>query len=239
MNISVKHDRERRERPHPRLPADRLDPAATCRRPPCRSRQNSSAKNVNATKPVMYIVSLVAKPSAISAPISARPPAPRPVEEAEHHHQQREADRREVDVLAGEAREVEVRRPDRQQHGRREGRHAPELVAQEVRHRDHRGAHQRGRQPGGEVGVAEEREHRRRSGRTAAGRAGSACTCSRPCPQDPGEVGVLALVVVERAVAEVVEPQPERHRDEDDVGDQLAARAPHVARAARSRASPP
>ena len=39
--------------------------------PPLRSRQNSSTKNVNATKPVMYIVSLVAKPSAISAPISA------------------------------------------------------------------------------------------------------------------------------------------------------------------------
>ena len=37
---------------------------------PLRSRQNSSAKNVNATKPVMYIVSLVAKPSAISAPIA-------------------------------------------------------------------------------------------------------------------------------------------------------------------------
>src|SRR4051795_5770896 len=38
--------------------------------PPLRSRQNSSAKNVKATKPVMYIVSLVAKPSAISAPIA-------------------------------------------------------------------------------------------------------------------------------------------------------------------------
>ena len=36
-----------------------------------RSRQNSSTKNVKATKPVMYIVSLTAKPSAISAPISA------------------------------------------------------------------------------------------------------------------------------------------------------------------------
>jgi hypothetical protein len=125
---------------------------------PLRSRQNSSAKNVKATKPVMYIVSLVAKPSAISAPIAGGPQKPRPVEEAEHHHQQREADRREVDVLAGEAREVEVRRPDRQQHRGRERRHAPELLAQEVRHRDHRGAHQRGRQPGGEVGVAEERE---------------------------------------------------------------------------------
>ena len=41
-------------------------------RPP-RSRQNSRAKNVKATKPVMYIVSLVAKPSAISAPIAGGP----------------------------------------------------------------------------------------------------------------------------------------------------------------------
>ena len=172
-------------------------------------------------------------------PDRRRLPEARPVEEAEHHHQQREADRREVDVLAGEAREVEVRRPDRQQHGRRERRHAPELVAQEVRHRDHRGAHQRGRQPGGEVGVAEEREHA--GGQVEPQRAvqDRHVLVVALGPQDPGEVGVLALVVVERAVAEVVEPQPERHRDQDDVGDQLAARAPHVARAARSRASPP
>src|SRR6187402_385662 len=57
-------------------------------------------------------------------------------------------------------------------------------------------------------------------------------------PQDPGEIRVLALVVVERPVAEVVEPQRQRHGDQDDVGDQLAARAPHR-RAARRRAIPP
>ena len=39
--------------------------------PPRPSRSSSTAKNVNATKPVMYIVSLVAKPSAISAPTAA------------------------------------------------------------------------------------------------------------------------------------------------------------------------
>ena len=76
-------------------------------------------------------------------PDQRRVPAPRPVEEAEHDHQQREADRREVDVLAGEAREVQVGRPDREQHRGGEGGHAPELAAQEVGHRDHRGAHQR------------------------------------------------------------------------------------------------
>jgi hypothetical protein len=39
--------------------------------PPRPSRRSSPAKNVNATKPVMYIVSFVAKPAAISAPTTA------------------------------------------------------------------------------------------------------------------------------------------------------------------------
>ena len=39
--------------------------------PPRPSRRSRIAKKVNATKPAMYIVSFVAKPSAISAPISA------------------------------------------------------------------------------------------------------------------------------------------------------------------------
>ena len=39
--------------------------------PPRPSRSSRIAKNVKATKPAMYIVSFVAKPRAISAPISA------------------------------------------------------------------------------------------------------------------------------------------------------------------------
>ena len=149
----------------------------------------------------------------------------RPVEEAEGDDHQREGDGREVDVLAREAREVQVRRAEGERRGGREGADPAELAAQQVGEGHHQRAHQHRGEPGREVAVAEDREDGRRQVEAQRPVQQRVVLVAAVLEEGPREVGVLALVVVEGPVAEVVEAQRERHEDEHAVGDQLAARA--------------
>ncbi len=154
--------------------------------------------------------------------------ASRALEEAEGDHEQRERDRREVDVLAGEAREVQEGGPEGEQRGGGEGADAADLPAQQVGERDHQRPHQRRGEPGAEVRVAEQGVHPR--GQVEAQRPVQERVVLVVAlrEEDPREVGVLALVVVERPVAEVDETQRQRHGHEQRVGRELAARPPRL-----------
>jgi hypothetical protein len=163
--------------------------------------------------------------------------AARAVEEPERDRQQRERDARDVDVLAREPAVVEVGGPERERGGGGERADPADVAAQERRERDHRGAHQRGREPRGEVGVAEQHVHR--GGEVEAQRAveDRLVLVVAGRPEQPGEVRVLALVVVERPVAEPDHAHGQRARHEQDVPEHLPAAVPHAA--VLSRRIPP
>ena len=150
----------------------------------------------------------------------------RAVEEAEGDDEHRERDGGDVDVLAREAREVQVRRADGEEGGGGERRDAAQLSPQAVEQRNHQRAHQRGGEARREVRVPEQHEVRGRQVEAERAVQQRVVGVVAGLLEQPGEVGVLALVVVERARAEVDQPQRERDRHERDPRDQLAARAP-------------
>ena len=166
----------------------------------------------------------------------------RAVEEAEHHGEQPQRDARDVDVLAREAAEVQVGRPDGEQGRRGERGEAAEEGAQQPADRDHAGAHERRREARREVRVAEQHVHERRQVEAQRPVQDRHVDVVAPVAEDPGEVGVLALVVVEGAVAQRVQPQSQGERHERDPRHDLPAARFHARaslRIARSRARPP
>ncbi len=219
---------ERRERPRPRFPADARDRPQQLR---ALLRDRQPAEEERAGHEYGDERRLLGGEGEREQPADQRRlMAARAVEEAEYHHQQRERDARDVDVLTGEAAEVQVRRPDGEQRAGRERGDAAEHAAQQPAERDHPGAHQRRRQARREVRVAEQHVHQR--GQVEAERAvQERHVVVVAGAEDPGEVGVLALVVVERAVAEVDQAQRQRERDQRDPREDLPAGA---ARALRS-----
>jgi hypothetical protein len=136
------------------------------------------------------------------------------VDPAPDHHDQRERDGGEVDVLAGEAAEVEIARAEGEEHRRGERAEAAEVAAQAPAQRDHRRAHERGGQAGGEVRVAEGDVHQRRQVEAQRAVQQRVVLVVARLAEQVREVGVLALVVVERALAEGDEAHEQGERED-------------------------
>ena len=132
-----------------------------------------------------------------------RLPACWPIEETDQHDDEAERDTGRVDVLAREAREVEVARAEAEERGRGDGGGATELPAQEEREEHDRGAHQDRRDPSDGVAGAEEEVEERDQielHRPVEDRVVVVAVSADEVPREPG---VLALVVVEWFAGEV------------------------------------
>ena len=112
-------------------------------------------KNVPPTKTVMYVVSFVAKLTASRPRTQRRVPPPRPLEEARTTTtSSARRQRRDVDVLACEAREVEEARAEAEHDRGDERRPSAELAAQEEGQHAVAVPDKRGREPDAEVADA-------------------------------------------------------------------------------------
>ena len=148
--------------------------------------------------------------------------AARVVQEAPDGDHQAERDRGDVDVLAREAAEVQVAGAEREQQRGGEGRDAPEQRAQQPAHRDHARAHQRGGEAGGEVRVPEQDVHQARQVEAQRPVQERVVLVVAALAEQVAEVRVLALVVVERAIAERDQAHDQRDRDQHAPDGQLA-----------------
>ena len=129
VKSSVKMPGEGGQEPAPALPA-----GGRHRPPDLRGASagiaSATRKNEPITKTVMNVVSLVANDGARQSADQRRVVLARPLQEAPDGDEQRERDRGDVDVLAGEAAEVQVARAEGEQHRRGERGAAAEQLAQ-------------------------------------------------------------------------------------------------------------
>ena len=144
------------------------------------------------------------------------------VQEAEAGDGERQRHGREVDVLAREAAVVEDARADGEDDAGAQRGRAADLAAQEVGEGHQRDPHQGGREPGGEVAVAQQLvDQTRQVEAHGAVQQRVVLVGAGVVLERVGEVRVLALVVVERARAEVEQAQEGGDGDQPDPDQQL------------------